>query len=279
MSADPNDLFASGDGGARLTDDALTGTFRIWQRARGHRYSLDDVATAYEAAIARPGAARCADLGCGIGSVLLMVAYKLPAARFAGVEAQEVSFALARRNVERNGLGERVTLALGDLRDDAVLDALGGPFDLVTGTPPYQPPGTATPSPDPQRAHARIELRGGVEDYLRAMARVLAPGGRAVVCADGRRPERVSAGAAAAGLAIRRRRDFVAREGREGPLFSVFTLARRDDAGDPGAPAVAPTFFARTRDGERTDEYVALRTFFGLPGRDGRPGDHDAEVR
>ena len=36
----------------------------------------------------------------------------------------------------------------------------------MTGTPPYKKLGTATPSPDPQRAHARIELRGGIEDYL-----------------------------------------------------------------------------------------------------------------
>lgn len=250
-----------------LTDDALTGTFRVWQRARGHRYSLDDVATAYEAANARPDAKACADLGCGIGSVLLMVAYELPEARFVGVEAQQVSYELARRNVERNALSGRVSLSLGDLRDEAVQARLPGPFDLVTGTPPYQPPGTATPSPDAQRAHARIELRGGVEDYLRAMGRLLAEGGRAVVCADGRRPERVREGAAQAGLAIVRKRDFVPREGRVDPLFSVFTLA---PAGEPGiAYEEAPAFFARTRDGARTEEYFALRAFFGLPRREG----------
>lgn len=261
--------------GDLLTDDALTGTFRVFQRARGHRYSLDDVATAYEAVNARPDAAACADLGCGIGSVLLMIAYKLPEARLVGVEAQEVSHRLSRRNVDRNGLTARVGLELGDLRDGALLERLRGPFDLVTGTPPYQPPGTATPSPDPQRAHARIELRGGVEDYLSAMGRLLAPRGRAVVCSDGRRPERVEAGADAAGLAIVRRRDFIAREGRVDPLFSVFTLARAEDAPaaatERDAPAAcveeAPPFFARTLEGARTEDYLALRAFFGLPGR------------
>jgi tRNA1Val (adenine37-N6)-methyltransferase len=249
-----------------LTDDALTGTFRVWQRARGHRYSLDDVATAYEAAVSMPGALACADLGCGIGSVLLMVAYKLPDARFVGVEAQEVSHELARRNVARNGLEGRVLLELGDLRDEARQSRLAGRFDLVTGTPPYQPLGTATPSPDPQRAHARIELRGGVEAYLLAMGKLLAPGGRAIVCADGRRPARVESGAEAAGLAIVRKRDFIPREGRGAPLFSVFTLARRGEATAYDEP---PAFVARSHSGARTEEYFALRAFFGLPRREG----------
>ena len=41
-----------------LTDDAITADFRIWQRRRGHRYSLDDVATAWVAVQARPAARR-----------------------------------------------------------------------------------------------------------------------------------------------------------------------------------------------------------------------------
>ena len=133
-----------------------------------------------------------------------MVAWRLPEARGFGIEAQEESFALARRNVDDNGLGARITLAHGDLRDVT----RGWPHDrcaLVTGTPPYLPKGTALASPDPQRAAARLELRGGVEDYLAAAARVLGPGGRVVVCADGRAPERVIRGAAAAGLSPRRR--------------------------------------------------------------------------
>ena len=85
--------------GEELSDDAIAGTFRVLQRVRGHRYSLDDVATAWEAARARPSAVRVLDLGCGLGSVLLMLAWKLPDARLVGVEAQDISLALARRNV------------------------------------------------------------------------------------------------------------------------------------------------------------------------------------
>ncbi|MFT3765123.1 MAG: methyltransferase domain-containing protein [Minicystis sp.] len=244
-----------------LTSDAITATFRLIQRRRGHRFSLDDLATAWEAARARPEARTHLDLGCGVGSVLLMVAWKLSATRVYGVEAQEISFGLARRNVAENGLADRVTLRHGDLREVT----LGWPperCDSVSGTPPYLPPGTALVSPDPQRAAARIELRGGVEDYLAAASRVLAPQGRVVVCADGRMPERVIRGAASAGLAPLRRLDVIARAGAAGPLFSVWTCAL---AGDGEArPLDHETVTMRDAHGERTEASREMRRFFGL---------------
>lgn len=248
------------------TDDPLTGRFDVWQLKGGHRYSLDDVLTAREALRAAPAARRVLDLGCGIGSVLLMEAHHLADARLVGVEAQAISYGLAQQNVARNGQSERVTLIHGDLREPATqraaMDA-GGPFELISGTPPYMPPGTSTPSPHPQRAHARVELRGGVEDYLAAMAPLLAEGGRAVVCCDARRPERALEGGRAVGLRPLRQLDAVPRAGRD-PLFSVFTFGGPESR---GAFVHAEPFVARDGEGQRTAAYVALRRFFGLPRR------------
>ena len=241
-----------------LTSDAITASFRLVQRRRGHRFSVDDLATAWEAARAAPGAPSFLDLGCGVGSVLLMVAWRLPEARGFGVEAQEISFELARRNVRDNGLAERVSLLHGDLRE-VTRDWPHGPFDLVTGTPPYLPIGTASASPDPQRAAARIELRGGVEDYLAAAARVLAPSGVVVVCADGRAPERVVRGAAAAELVPVRRLDIVPRAGRA-TLFSVWTCARA-----PREAALEHVqVVMRDEAGQRTEASLEMRRAFGL---------------
>lgn len=251
-----------------LTDDALAGPYRLWQRRRGHRYSLDDVATAWEASNALPGARRYADLGCGIGSVLLMVSYKLPEARVAGVEAQAQSFTLATRNVQRNELEARVRLVHGDLRAPDLNDLLGGPFELVTGTPPYLPPGRGSPSTDEQRTYARLEMRGGVEDYLAAAARVLAPGGRFVVCCDARRPERALEGGRAAGLMAVRKRDVVPRAGHKGPLFTVWTFAPE---GHDEALIVEPPLVARDEHGARTEAAHALRRYFDLPVNEAEP--------
>lgn len=282
-----------------LTDDALTGDFRVWQRARGHRYSLDDVLTAHEALRAlelRDGRELrdACDLGCGLGSVLLMVAWAHPELAMVGVEAQDVSFELARRNVARNGVEARVRLVHGDLRDpdtrrraraiasrhldpgvdhvdddahgaaaeahdaDAAANAFRG-FDLVTGTPPYVPPGQSTPSPDSQKAHARVELRGGIEDYVAAAAELVALDGVVVICGDARFPERAFRGAERVGLHVRRQRDARPRAGRA-PLFSVWTFTR-----EAGPFERALDFVARDDEGQRTEAYFALRTAFGLP--------------
>jgi len=192
--------------------------------------------------------------------VLLMLAYKLPEARFVAVEAQRNSFRLLTENVRQNALSERVELVHGDLRDCVTRPPLPL-FELVTGTPPYVPPGSATPSGDAQKAYARQELRGGVEDYLAAMGRVLAVHGTGVVCADARFPERVFRGAERASLVVVQRRDVVPRVGAK-PLFSLFTLASAL-APRRSFEHVAP-FFARDRHGARTAAYHDLRSFFGM---------------
>lgn len=241
-----------------LTSDAITASFRLTQRRRGHRFSVDDLVTAWEAArVALPDTESFLDLGCGVGSVLLMVAWRLPAARGFGIEAQDVSIELARRNVHENSLGERVRLFHGDLRE-VTRDWPHGPCALVTGTPPYLPLGTASASPDPQRAAAHIELRGGVEDYLAAAARVLTSEGVVVLCSDGRAPERVVRGAAAAGLVPVRCLDVIPKAGRS-PLFSVWTCARV-----PRGELEHAEVVMRDERGERTEASKAIRRAFGL---------------
>ncbi len=244
-----------------LTDDAITSRFRVFQRAHGHRYSVDDVAVAWEAARARPEAKRVADLGTGIGSVAIMLAHALPEASIATIEAQEISFALLEKNVARNGLEERIARHHGDLRDPALLARLspsGERFDLVTGTPPYFPASSSSPSTDTQRTHARIEMRGGIEDYLLAAAGIASDDGLVVVCADARRPDRVESGAARAALHVLGRRDIVPREGK-GALIGVWTLARRG-----AEPVRHRDLVLRDALGARTPVQHALRGFFGL---------------
>jgi tRNA1(Val) A37 N6-methylase TrmN6 len=262
-----------------LTDDALAGPYRVLQRRRGHRYSLDDTVTAWVAARARPEARSVLDLGAGLGSVLLMLAHKLPAARLWGIEAQPESHALLARNCERNGLlgaEGRARIELGDFREpgrvERVRQEAGSEgVELVTGTPPYQPLGRGTLSPDPQRAHARVELRGGVEAYLAAGARALAPGGALVVCADARTPERVLGVAAQCGLSAVQRLDVVPAVGKAA-LFSVFTLEKAEPGRAGAAVCVrVADFVARDAEGRRTRETLALRRFFDLPA-----AEHDA---
>ncbi|HYY05809.1 MAG TPA: hypothetical protein VE997_04480 [Candidatus Limnocylindria bacterium] len=63
----------------------LAGDWRILQRLDGQRWSLDDLVTAWCAAEQMP--ASVLDLGCGIGAVLMLLAWRWPRVRAVGIEA------------------------------------------------------------------------------------------------------------------------------------------------------------------------------------------------
>jgi tRNA1(Val) A37 N6-methylase TrmN6 len=204
------------------------------------------------------------DLGCGLGSVLLHLAWSLPNASLVGVEAQAVSFALLERNLKNSGFVDRVAIHQGDLRDDAIVALLRGHgsegFDLVTGTPPYFPEGTALDASDEQRAYARIEYRGGVEAYLATAARVVAPEGVIVICGDTEADARVCDAARSVSLDVRARLDVIPREG-EPALFTIWTLRRASEV----AFAVERTrMVLRDAAGARTRDADLLREFSGF---------------
>jgi tRNA1(Val) A37 N6-methylase TrmN6 len=239
----------------------LAGDWRILQRVDGHRWSLDDLATAWYAARACDRApARTVDLGCGIGTVLLFTAWRFPAARCLGVEAQALSAGLARRSLAWNAVEDRCEVRSGDFRDPANTPE-GAVFDLVTGTPPYFPHGTGHQSSHVQRAPARFEHRGGVEAYVDAAARLLAPGGVFVACQAAIQADRVEPAMRAAGLSIVRWMDIVPREGKP-PLVVVFACRRASEA---GARVDDPPLVVRDRDLRWTPAFAQLRLDMGLP--------------
>lgn len=239
----------------------LTGDWRILQLVRGHRWSLDDLVTGWFAAHrSTVPPTRIADLGCGIGAVLLMLAWRFPSARCVGIEAQPLSVALAQRSVTWNGAEHRCAVRLGDLRDAAVAPE-GAIYELVTATPPYLPLGTATEPQRPQQAPCHIEQRGGIEAYWVAAARLLAHSGRFVTCHAAAETMRVEAAAATAGLAVECRRDVVPRAGKA-PLFSVYAMRRIAGVSEC---AVLPRLVVRDVHGEWTDDFCELRREMGMP--------------
>ena len=245
------------------TLDFLCGRYRIFQYAKGHRYSTDDVVTAWYGTTHAPRVGRACDLGSGIGSVALISAWRLPGATFCTVEAQEMSIALARKSVRYNGLESRFTLYHGDLRDASIL-AKEPPFDLVTGSPPYWPPGTATEAEHPQAIPARIEIRGSVADYAQTAARILAPGGLFAFVFPTVQLDRALAAVTSARLTLIRRRDVVFREG-EAPVITLFAASRAEDIPPTYQAFVEPPLTIRTRDGGVDPEYSAVRLSFGFP--------------
>jgi len=240
-----------------LTLDRLTRDVWLWQRKKGHRFSADDLVTTWVAVTAAPEARTVLDLGCGIGSVLLHLAWSLPEARCTGIEAQAISHALLLRNIAHNGLSDRVVVYHGDLRE-LHTDVRERDFDLVTGTPPYFPVDHALDAEDEQRAYARIEYRGGVEAYLEAGRHLLGPDGRLVLCGAAHAEERVATAARLNDLHLNAKTSVVARAPNP-PLFAVWTLSRAP------APFASHTLTLRDEAGRRTAEAAALRAFSGIP--------------
>jgi tRNA1(Val) A37 N6-methylase TrmN6 len=237
----------------------LTGDWRVFQKLSGHRWSLDDLVCADVAAThaSELGATRHLDMGCGLGSVLLMMAWRFPQLEGTGIEAQADRAELARRSIDWNGA--RCRVITGDLRDANVLPE-GTRFPIVTGTPPYFPQGTGPESEKSHAAACRFELRGGIEEYVAAAVRFMEEKGRFVVVTAALEERRVVEAARVNGLHVIEHLDVVPREGK-GILAMVDVMSRE------GASSVRRSVTVRDSQGQWTEAFQAVRERWGFPPR------------
>jgi len=135
-------------------------------------------------------AARVIDVGTGSGCVAVAVASSNRRARVLAVDRSKRALRVAARNIERHGLGGRVTLRRGDLLGGGAGGPAGGrgariaPADLILSNPPYVEDGAwERLPPDIRDWEPAGALRGGpdglaVHRRLRAAAPAhLLPGG------------------------------------------------------------------------------------------------------
>ncbi len=247
------------------TLDAISGHFRIFQLKKGHRFSTDDILTAFYGTSWCPSAQSVLDIGSGIGSVGMIAAWRMPGAKFVTIEAQEESVALARKSASYNGLENRYEIRQGDFRNVGIISA-EEKFDLVLGSPPYFPLGTGIEGDHPQKIACRFEVRGNISDYCKTAAEHLKPGGFFACVFPMEQLERVEKSASEAALTIVRRRAVVLREG-EPPLLSLFGMMRAQDLPEwfRKKTWVEPPLIVRTKEGEIHPEYSAVKLAIGFP--------------
>jgi len=250
------------------TLDALCGDFRLYQLKNGHRFSTDDVLTAWYGTTWCPTARTILDLGSGIGTVATIAAWRCPGARLVTIEAQPESVRLARKSAAYNELVARMDIREGDFRDPAVLGDAER-FDLVLGSPPYFPPEAGVHGDHPQKIACRFELRGDIAEYCQVAAKHLDWGG-VFACVFPVRPveqhDRVKGAAAANGLSIVRWRPVILKEG-EAPLLGLFALTHADHLPEwfRGLTWTEPPLVIRTATGDVHPEYRAIKLAFGFP--------------
>jgi len=162
----------------------------------------------------RARAWRILDLGLGSGCLLLTLLREYPQARGVGLEASAEALAVAQENANALGVAVRAQLIEGDWRRtgwaEALLQALGGPFDLVVSNPPYIA-SAAVPKlmPEVSSFEPRLALDGGAEGFdayqviIAASPRLVTAGGfMAVEAGEGQATE-ITRIFAAAGLTPR----------------------------------------------------------------------------
>lgn len=108
------------------------------------------------------------DLCTGNGSLAVLAAMAWPEIEVDAADLSPEALEVARINVDRHGLADRIRL----LRSDG-LAALPGPYDLILCNPPYVNARSMAQLPAEYRAEPEIALAGGTDgmDFVRALLR------------------------------------------------------------------------------------------------------------
>ncbi|MDY0105977.1 MAG: 50S ribosomal protein L3 N(5)-glutamine methyltransferase [Giesbergeria sp.] len=108
------------------------------------------------------------DLCTGNGSLAVLAAMAWPEVQVTGADISPDALAVARINVDRHGLQDRIALQLSD-----GLSELPGPWDLILCNPPYVNARSMAALPPEYRAEPELALAGGSDgmDFIRRLLR------------------------------------------------------------------------------------------------------------
>jgi ribosomal protein L3 glutamine methyltransferase len=111
---------------------------------------------------------RVLDLCTGNGSLAVLAAMAYPQVRVDAADLSPDALAVARINVERHGLNDRITLVESD-----GLAALDGPYGLILCNPPYVNAASMAALPAEYLAEPELALAGGEDgmDFVRQLLR------------------------------------------------------------------------------------------------------------
>jgi tRNA1(Val) A37 N6-methylase TrmN6 len=117
------------------------------------------------------------DLGTGCGILPLLLSQNAKVNSFVGVEIQRSLAECAEKNMVLNHLEDRVSILKQDFRELRTIFQQGS-FDVVLSNPPYREYQTGRINPSMDKAIARHEIKGKLEDLISIASYLLPPKGR-----------------------------------------------------------------------------------------------------
>lgn len=156
-------------------DTFFDGRLQILQKKKGYRFSLDAVLLSQFCRIRKKE--KVIDLGTGCGILPLLLSQTTKAHSFVGVEIQKGLAELAKKNVLLNHLDDRVSILQEDFRALKTIFPPGS-FHVVLSNPPYRRYRTGRVNPALEKALARHEVKGTLEDLISVASYLLPPKGR-----------------------------------------------------------------------------------------------------
>ena len=157
-------------------DEFFQGRLKILQKERGYRFSVDALLLADFATLQRGD--RLVDLGAGSGIISLILALRFPETSITEVEIQEDLADMASRSVVLNNINDRIRVCAGDVKKIRELFTPQS-FDAAVFNPPYRRLNSGKINPDNEKAIARHEIKGTLEDFLASARYLLKESGRA----------------------------------------------------------------------------------------------------
>jgi tRNA1Val (adenine37-N6)-methyltransferase len=147
----------------------------ILQKKRGYRFSVDAILLSEFVRIRKDE--KAIDLGAGCGILALLLSQTTKVRSFLGVEVQKTLSDLAERNVVSNHFQHRITILHEDYRTLPRIFPAGS-FHVVVSNPPYRKFRSGRVNPSQERAIARHEIYGTIDDLVSVAAYLLPPKGR-----------------------------------------------------------------------------------------------------
>lgn len=135
-------------------DKFLDGRIKLIQPSTGYRAGIEPLFLS--ASLHPKKHEKVLDVGCGVGTAAIALAFRCPHVKVTGIEIQPDLCELALKNIQANNLIDRVNVVQADILCPPSLLKMNT-FDQIMTNPPYYEDSRTQPSPFPGKAQANTE--------------------------------------------------------------------------------------------------------------------------